>query len=231
MESLMSVKEFTNAFKKNWFIVVGVTVLGLLAGYAGAKFITKPSYSSSTNIVLNTEKKGVKDNFAAALTQNQADAQMYNTYKDMFTQPSVINSIVTNAQDAGKISNAYGSLGNDVTVEGNNGSRLFTVTAKTGNAQLSADLANGFVKELKAELPKLIKGANTVTVVTTAVPGGAASGSHTKPMAIGGALVGLVIAFYFVIAKELMNPVILSLGFFKKRKVAVLGEITDFNAK
>lgn len=231
MDSLMNVKEFTNAFKKNWFIVVGLTVLGLIVGYAGAKYITKPSYTSSTNIVLNIEKKSVKNNFAAALTQNQADAQMYNTYKDMFTQQSIIDSIVDKAQAAGRFTSKYGNLDGAVTVEGNNGSRLFTITAKTGHAQLSADVANGFVQELTAELPSLIKGANTVTVVTKAVPGGLASGSHTKPMAVAGALVGLVLAFYLVIVKELMHPVILALSFFKKRKVAVLGEITDFNAK
>lgn len=231
MESLMSVREFTNAFKKNWYLLIGLTVIGLVLGYAGAKYITKPSYESSSSIVLNTEKKNAKDNFAAALTQNQADAQMYNTYKDMFTQPAVISSIVKNAQTNGKLTTAYGDLGGSVTVDSSNGSRLFTVNAKTGNSKLSADVANAFVSELTAELPKLIKGSNTVTVVTKAVPSGAASGSHTKPMAVGGALVGLVIAFYVVIVKELMNPVILSLGFFKKRDVAVLGEITDFNAK
>ncbi|MCI1987544.1 MAG: Wzz/FepE/Etk N-terminal domain-containing protein [Lactobacillus sp.] len=229
MKLVMSFKAFTHAFKKNWVLVVALTVIGLIGGYAAAKFLVTPQYESTTAIVVNPEEKSEKETLASALNQNQADNQMLSTYKDLFTQQSILDSVITSLQKQGKIKGSIGNLANDITVENNGGSRVFTITVKTNHPQLSADVANELVAAFKARVKTIVSNSKPITVASKATPDTTPK-SRVKTFALGGAVLGLVVGFYIVSAKELFDPRIATLGYFKQQGVPVMGDITDFKA-
>ncbi|MFD1484003.1 YveK family protein [Lacticaseibacillus baoqingensis] len=229
MKLVMSLKAFANAFKKNWVLVVALTVIGLVGGYAAAKYLVTPQYESTTAIVVNPEEKSDKETLASALNQNQADTQMLSTYKDLFTQQSILDSVITSLQKQGKLKGSIGNLANDITVENNGGSRVFTITVKTPNPQLSADVANELVAAFKNRVKTIVSNSKPITVASKATPDMTPK-SRVKTFALAGAVLGLVIGFYIVSAKELFDPRIATLGYFKQQDVPVMGDITNFKA-
>ncbi|WP_407895241.1 YveK family protein [Lacticaseibacillus sp. N501-2] len=227
MKLVMNGKQISHAFKKNFLLVVVLAVLGLAAGWGAAKFLVTPQYESDTSIVVNPEPKSEKDSLADALTQNQADTQMLNTYKDLFTQQSILDSVMSSLKKQGKIKGNVSNLANDITVTNNGGSRVFTIAVKTNHAQLSADVANELVAAFKVRVKSMVSNSKPITVASKAIPDKTPK-SRVKTFALGGAVLGLVVGFYIVTARELFDPRIANLGYFKKQHVAVLGTVTNF---
>lgn len=72
-----------------WAIIAWVVGLGAV-GFVLAAFVVEPKYTSTTQILVNQKRS--EDNVGQALTAQQADIQVINTYKDIVTSPVILKS-------------------------------------------------------------------------------------------------------------------------------------------
>ena len=72
-----------------WAIIAWVVGLGAV-GFVLAAFVVEPKYTSTTQILVNQKRS--EDNAGQALTAQQADIQVINTYKDIVTRPVILKS-------------------------------------------------------------------------------------------------------------------------------------------
>lgn len=72
-----------------WAIIAWVVGLGAV-GFVLAAFVVEPKYTSTTQILVNQKRS--EDNAGQALTAQQADIQVINTYKDIVTSPVILKS-------------------------------------------------------------------------------------------------------------------------------------------
>ena len=70
-----------------WAIIAWVVGLGAV-GFVLAAFVVEPKYTSTTQILVN-QKRNAND-AGQALTAQQADVQVINTYKDIVTSPVIL---------------------------------------------------------------------------------------------------------------------------------------------
>ena len=72
-----------------WAIIAWAVGLGAV-GFILAAFVIEPKYTSTTQILVNQKRK--EDSASQALTAQQADIQLINTYKDIVTSPVILSS-------------------------------------------------------------------------------------------------------------------------------------------
>ena len=72
-----------------WAIIAWAVGLGAV-GFVLAAFVVEPKYTSTTQILVNQKRS--EDNAGQALTAQQADIQVINTYKDIVTSPVILKS-------------------------------------------------------------------------------------------------------------------------------------------
>ena len=70
-----------------WSIILWAIGLGAV-GFILAAFVVEPKYTSTTQILVNQKRNPV--DAGQALTAQQADVQVINTYKDIVTSPVIL---------------------------------------------------------------------------------------------------------------------------------------------
>lgn len=74
--------------KEGWLQILLWTIILAAAGYAAATFVMQPKFSSTAQILVN--QKSSRSDPNAAYTQQQANVQLVNTYKDIITSPVIV---------------------------------------------------------------------------------------------------------------------------------------------
>jgi Capsular polysaccharide biosynthesis protein len=81
MEQEFSLGDLFKIIRKHWSAIVITTVLGIVIAGVLSFFVMTPKYQASVDILVNRKQ----DNAMNQLSDQQADVQMINTYKDIIT--------------------------------------------------------------------------------------------------------------------------------------------------
>lgn len=220
--------------RKHFKMLIVWTLLAGVLGFVVAQFVVVPKYTATTEILVN--QKHTNDNNGQAYTNQQADIQMINTYKDLITNQVVLNK-VSHQLNGAEVAREYGrsynmpvsKLKDTISIKTQQNSQVFSVAVKTDDPNLSAATANTIAQVFKKQIKKIMS-VNNVTIVSRASAPDAPSFPNVKLFTLAGAVLGLLLSAIYLIVKELMDTTIKDDDFMTKELgLTNLGHINHFH--
>lgn len=141
--------------KKRGWVVVLFTIIGLAIGYAVSNFAFKPTYTSTTSLLVNDRSKQAAG--------GQTDFNVINTYKDLIVSRDVLKPVVNNLDDSLSVSDVRKMI----TVTTNTGSQVFSINVKSKDGDQATEIANNVSQEFQSKLSKMM-GINNVSTIDKA---------------------------------------------------------------
>ncbi|QCT74495.1 YveK family protein [Macrococcoides canis] len=194
MEEVIDISKILNLLKRNWKFIVGLSLLGALIAAAVSFFLIKPTYSASTQILVNSKEETSQ----MELQANQADLQLINTYNEIIKSPVILDKVAENL----KIPK---NLVSNINVTNSTQSKVITINATAKNYKDAAKIVNETAKVFSKEVGKIMKTDN-VTVLTKADENLKASPIKPKPLI--NTLIGLILGLLLALALTLLNNIL-----------------------
>ncbi|WP_136585337.1 polysaccharide biosynthesis tyrosine autokinase [Microbacterium hydrothermale] len=199
----MALSDYLRILRKNWLVILVLTLLGLgvVAGYT---FTRTPIYDSSSTVFVSTQAGGT----AAELQQGSTFTQArINTYVGLTTTPVVLGPVI----DQLGLRTTAESLSAQVRVSADLNSTLITIKVSDADPDASAAIANAIATSLATVVPQLEPetgdGASPVRLsrVRDAQPALTPSSPNvTLNLAIG-LLVGLVLGIAVAVLRSFLD--------------------------
>lgn len=92
MNNVLELRQLWHIIQKNFFALIFVAIIGACAGYGVAKFVIAPTYSASTSMLVNRSADDTST-ATANLSDQQADVQLINTYKNLIISSNVLGTV------------------------------------------------------------------------------------------------------------------------------------------
>ncbi len=143
----MELSDYIRVLRKNWLVILLLTVVGL--GAATAYTLTRtPTYESSSTIFVSTQGGGT----TAELQQGSSFTQArINTYVGLVGTPAVLNPVI-NSLGLGTTAEA---LAKEVKASAALNSTLINITVGSSNASEASQIANSVADSLATVVPQL----------------------------------------------------------------------------
>lgn len=185
----MDLSDYIRILRKNWLVVVALTLLGLGAALAYTATRT-PIYEASSTVFVSTQAGST----TAELQQGSVFTQArINTYVGLVNTPIVLDRVIGDLA----LDTTSDELATEVTASAAQNSTLISVVVKNPSPQAAADIANAIAQSLATVVPQLEPEADDGSspvrlsrVRDAKVPLAPSSPSFPLNLAIG-ALVGL----------------------------------------
>ncbi|WP_354680019.1 Wzz/FepE/Etk N-terminal domain-containing protein [Macrococcoides caseolyticum] len=191
MEEVIDISKVLNLLKRNWKFIVSLSLLGALLAATISFFLIKPTYSASTQILVNSS--GEKSQLE--LQANQTDLQLINTYSEIIKSPVILDKVADNL----KVSD---DLASKISVSNSTQSKVITIAATSKNYKDAAKIVNETARVFSKEVGKIMKTDN-VTVLTKADED--LKPSPVKPKPLINTLIGLILGLLLALAITLLN--------------------------
>ncbi|UJS28623.1 Wzz/FepE/Etk N-terminal domain-containing protein [Macrococcoides canis] len=194
MEEVIDISKVLNLLKRNWKFIVGLSLLGALIAAAISFFLIKPTYSASTQILVNSKD----DKTQYELQANQTDLQLINTYNEIIKSPVILDKVADNLS-------IPKNLASKINVSNSTQSKVITISANAKNYSDAAKIVNETAKVFSKEVGKIMKTDN-VTVLTKADEN--LKASPVKPKPLINTLIGLILGLLLALALTLLNNIL-----------------------
>lgn len=222
MEEVIDISKVLNLLKKNWKFIVGLSLLGALIAAAISFFLIKPTYSASTQILVNSnETKNQME-----LQANQTDLQLINTYNEIIKSPVILEKVKKNLRIDENISSK-------INVNNSTQSKVITISAVSENYTDAAKIVNETAKVFSEEIGKIMNTDN-VTVLTKAKENLNVAPIKPRPAinTVLGGIFGFLLSVMFVFFKNLIDKRIQTEEDVKEYlDIPVIGMIPHFDEK
>ena len=195
MEEVIDISKVLKLLKRNWKFIVGLSLLGALLAAAISFFLIKPTYSASTQILVNSNGEKTQ----LELQANQTDLQLINTYNEILKSPVILNKVANNL----KINK---DLSSDISVSNSTQSKVITINATARNYTDAAKIVNETANVFSKEVGKIMKTDN-VTVLAKADEKSTQGPISPKPLlnTALGLLIGFIVGALFVMIRTLLD--------------------------
>ena len=202
----MTLADYLRAFRRTWWVVVVLALVGAAAG-AGVAYLITPTFTAKSTIFVSTVDAGSLSD----LQQGQAFAtQRADSYAGLATTTSVLSG-ASSSLGAGVSTSA---LRRAISAEAREDTSLIDITASGRSASLVADEANAVAASLATAIGSLDTAQTTttendgvqapaaqlkVTVVQTATQPRVAAAPQPRNATITGGIVGLAVGLAIII--------------------------------
>ncbi|MFT8841995.1 MAG: Wzz/FepE/Etk N-terminal domain-containing protein [Leuconostoc citreum] len=92
MNNVLELRQLWHIIQKHIFALIFMAIIGACAGYGVAKFVIAPTYSASTSMLVNRSADDTST-ATANLSDQQADVQLINTYKNLIISSNVLGTV------------------------------------------------------------------------------------------------------------------------------------------
>ncbi|MCS8586310.1 YveK family protein [Leuconostoc mesenteroides] len=92
MNNVLELRQLWHIIQKHFFALIFMAIIGAGAGYGVAKFVIAPTYSASTSMLVNRSADDTST-ATANLSDQQADVQLINTYKNLIISSNVLGAV------------------------------------------------------------------------------------------------------------------------------------------
>ncbi len=186
-----------------WTVGLGVIAWGLAA------FVIPAKYTATTQILVN--QRNSNDNNGQAYTNQQADIQMINTYKDIITNQVILKNASKQLANPSGSQRAYAlsvaKLKDSLSVSTQTNSQVFSLNAEAGNPTEAKAIANTVAKVFKKQIRSMMN-VNNVTIVSEATTPTSQSFPNKKLFALAGLVLGLLISYVYVLIRDLTDTTV-----------------------
>lgn len=199
----MELSDYIRVLRKNWLVIVVLTLVGL--GAAAAYSLTRtPVYDSSSSVAVSTQTGGT----ASDIQQGANFAQTrINTYVGLVTTPIVLNPVIADL-DLGVTAEA---LAKQVSASSALNTTIITISVSDPDPVASADLANAVAASLSKVVPEIepeiAEGGSPIrlTRISDAQPA-LAPASPNVPLNLAlGALIGLALGIGLAVLRTVLD--------------------------
>lgn len=164
MEQEINLGDVVKTLRKHWVMILVTTLLTTLVAFVLSYLIITPKYQASVDILVNRKKD---DGVGMQLSDQQADVNMINTYKDIITKSVVLTPVQTELADDDGIILSLADLEEMVTVDNQQNSQVFTVNVTDTDRARAKTVANKVGNVFKAKVRDIIS-VNNVTIIAKA---------------------------------------------------------------
>lgn len=215
--------------RKHIKVILGTTLVTMLAAFAVTFFIMTPKYNATTEILVN--RKLSANLQGAQFQQVQADVQMISTYKDIITSPTVLKEVNQEVKTYPGYPGSMAKLKKTLVISNSQNSQVFSVTAKSTDPQTAARIANQTAKVFQKKIGKIMS-INNVSIVSEAV-------SNEKPVSprktlniLIGIVVGMLLGMAIAFILELTDRTVTSESFLTDELgLTSLGVVSEIDQK
>lgn len=92
MNNVIELRQLWHIIQKHFFALIFMAIIGACAGYGVAKFVIAPTYSASTSMLVNRSADDTST-ATANFSDQQADVQLINTYKNLIISSNVLGTV------------------------------------------------------------------------------------------------------------------------------------------
>ena len=90
MNNVLELRQLWDIIRKHFVAILFMAIIGAGLGFAIAEFLIAPTYSASTSMLVNRSKD---ENASVNLSDQQADVQIINTYKNLVISSNVLGDV------------------------------------------------------------------------------------------------------------------------------------------
>lgn len=91
MNNVLELRQLWGIIRKHFFAILIMAIIGAGLGFGIAKFLIAPTYSASTSMLVN--RSNDNNNGSVNLSDQQADVQIINTYKNLVISSNVLGDV------------------------------------------------------------------------------------------------------------------------------------------
>lgn len=221
MDQAVNLDFLIKLVRKYWLSIVVCTFVGILVA-AGITFkIMKPRYQSNVQILVSRRS----DNAAAQYTTQQADVQMITTYKELITNPVILNPVIKHLDESYDYSYSLEALQKAISVSSTQNSQVFSVKVTDQNRIHSARIANQIAQDFKTQVKGIIK-VNNVTIVSPAMPGKSPVSPKKGLNLLIGLIAGVIFGMGYAAVRVLTDRRVQGLSYLTgELELPVLGQV------
>jgi len=221
MDQAVNLDFFVKLVRQYWRAIIICTLAGILV----ASFITfrlmKPQYESGVQILVSRHSNDA----ATQYNNQQADVQMITTYKELITNPVILNPVIDNLKESYGYTYTLDELQKAVTVTNTQNSQVFSINVMNPNRNQSARIANQIAKDFKVNVKEIIK-VNNVTIVSPALPAKLPVSPKKVLNLVVGLIAGLLFGFVYAIVRTLTDRRVQGLEYLTSElALPVLGQV------
>lgn len=191
MEEEISLVELFEILKKRLSMIISLSLIGLILAATFTFFIATPSYSATTQLLVNQTTKNTEGIQLNDITTN---VQMINTYSDIIKGPVILDNVAKELS----IDLTGTQLSEQIEVVTQDKSQVFTLVVTNENPYTAADIANTTASIFQDEVGNIMNVEN-VTIISKAIPNiNPVSPNNVLNLIIGlllGAMIGVGVAF------------------------------------
>lgn len=195
MDQTISIESILRILRKHLRMIIVSTIVGMLAAAVVTFVFMTPKYQASVDILVNRKQENDINN---QLSDQQADVQMINTYKDIITKSVTLTPVRKEIQKQLGYDISVAELQGMISVTNQTNSQVFSVSVTDTDPARSATIANIIAKSFQEKVKQVLS-VNNVTIIAEATkPHSAVSPRRNLNLAIGlvlGVLVGIGLAF------------------------------------
>lgn len=207
------------------YILIAGLVVALAAG-AVTHFLIKKKYTAYTTMYIYTSAEQGQSGTISYSELNAAD-QLIGTYREILKNNRILRVVAEHFnEDHPEYSKlTAGSLSGMITVSVPSGTKLIRVAVKTGNPNLSADIANTIAYYAPEEIVEITKAGGVSIVDYATVPSSHSSPNLTMNTLVGFAAGFILMAVYFLLRAYLDTTIYTSEEVAKVSHCPVIGTV------
>lgn len=194
MEEELDLREIFDIFWSKKLIISIVAVIGIIFGVIYTNYIVVPKYSSSVTLVLT---KAMNDSEVTndMITQNDIvlNQKLIATYSEIIKSKKIINNVITELN----LEMDYDELMKCVDIKSVSNADVIKVTVTTGDAELSALIANYITEAFREEVARIYSIQNIFIIDAGEVENEPVNISLVKNVAIFG-MVALILVMMVI---------------------------------
>lgn len=211
--------------KKLWLLML-ISVIGILLAYGYSKLLVTPKYSSTVKFYISNT---ATTEYVNTINANDLDTaeKLVQIDTAVLQSDKVLEEVISSTN----LQYTAAELRNMLTITSPNNTGLMDVEVTSENAQLSSDIANAIAAVAPEQIIQVTK-AGYVELVDEAKPDPTPSSPDIRLNCIIGALAGFILTFFTISIHEIYDQRIKSEEDLKKHysNIPVLGTTPNFRS-
>lgn len=190
MEEEISLVELFNILKKRVGLIINMVLAGLILAAVYTFFVATPSYSATTQLLVNR----TQETEVIQRSDIDTNVQLINTYSDVIRNPVILDPVIEELN----LDTTSGDLKDQISVTTANDSQVFAVQVTNENPYDAAEIANKTAEVFQENLDTIMNVDNITVISEALVDKDPVSPNNILNIAIGiilGGMIGFGVAF------------------------------------
>lgn len=223
----ISLRELFHIFKKRLWLIIGLTIGGLVLSGVISFFVLTPKYETFTTLMVGKPKDYQTSNSGIEYNEVLLNQKLVHTYGELVKSRLVADKVIENLN----LGMPYNEFQNKVNVSLVNDTEIIKIQTTDTDNELAADIANEVSEQFMETVKLKMKVENVQIIDKAPIPQNPVSPRKTLNMAIG-AVLGFMIGVFLTFLLEYLDNTFKSAEDIEKTLgLSVLGAIPEISSK